>query len=162
MCLSSASPALWHWGCVASPGCVCHVCVQLTAHCHLLCLSHAFGSASPLIEMLESVLKILRLKTDASKTSWYWLATLLKTPAEAESTLWEHQVCVQHFALERTGFSFFRDSHQQWQQQTWQASAVCQIPCRNRGGTHLFKLHPCSALKLLCATVWHPCPKHFF
>lgn len=61
---------------------------------------------APLIEMLESVLKILRLKMDASKTTWYCLETLLKTPAEAESTQWEHRVCVcvQHFALESTGF----------------------------------------------------------
>lgn len=103
-CLSSASPAQWHPWCVASPGCVCHVCLYLMARCRVLCLSDAFGSACSHNRNVGVSVPNPEIKNGCKQNHQVLTRNTLKTPAETESTQWEHQVCVQHFALESTGF----------------------------------------------------------
>lgn len=116
MCLSSASPALWH---------LCHVCLHLVALCRLLCLSNTFGSAcSPNRNVRVSVqnpeikngckqIQLVLTRNTIKSTCWGREHTVGAPSVCAALCTWKHRF-LAFLSSETASGSSRRGKHQQF------------------------------------------------
>lgn len=141
MCPSSASAAQWHPWCVASTGCGCctHRSALASVWHRLLLLTFPLwclwrGACSPNRNVEANVEGAEIMK------KWMWAKPPGSEFERSSKRLLRQRVCdvstvcsTLHLKAQVSGIRLFRDSHWWWQQWSWQASAVCQTLCRNKG-----------------------------